>query len=126
MDVNASIKSIGEIKIMSRENCSRFVDHLRRFIGETVTVYTTSGGQSGDGFTGVVLSVNDDFLRLITRIGPAPGCALGSACDGRNRHRSCGCGCGRRHDDDNNFFNRVGSVTDIPIDRIASFVHNAV
>ena len=46
-----------------------FVEHLKRYIGETVTIFTTSGGQSGQGFTGVVLAVNDCFVRLITRIG---------------------------------------------------------
>ena len=30
---------------------------LQDSIGETVTIYTTSGGDSGAGFTGVVLSV---------------------------------------------------------------------
>ncbi|HBQ63544.1 MAG TPA: hypothetical protein DD727_01165 [Clostridiales bacterium] len=94
-------------------------EHLCNYIGETVTIYCTCGGESGSGFTGVVLSVNDCFVRLITCIGPAPGCALGSAC---NRglfslwNRRCCSGDIRS----------VGSVTDIPIDRIASFVHNAV
>lgn len=101
-----------------------FVQHLARFIGETVTIFTTSGGQSGCGFTGVILFVNPCFVRLITCIGPAPGCALGNACSGSNISGGSGCdkgfgfGFGR--------INTVGSVTDIPIDRIASFVHNAV
>ncbi|HBT64454.1 MAG TPA: hypothetical protein DEB10_07335 [Ruminococcaceae bacterium] len=115
-----------------------FVEHLSRFIGETVTIFTTSGGQSGSGFTGVILSVNRCFVRLITRIGPAPGCALGNACNDNRNHRSSCCGDGgydnRSYDNgyDNRSFggrfnyNNVGSVTDIPIDRIASFVHNAV
>ncbi|ABN51691.1 MAG TPA: hypothetical protein DEF39_07115 [Hungateiclostridium thermocellum] len=55
---------------------------LSNYIGETVTIFTKSGGQSGAGFTGVILSVNDCFVRLITRIGPPPGCALGNACTG--------------------------------------------
>jgi hypothetical protein len=96
------------------------VDHLRRYIGETVTIFTTSGGQSGQGFTGVILSVNNCFVRLITRIGPAPGCALGNACNnyGRSWYGSDDC---KGRD-----FRNLGSVTDIPIDKIASFVHNAV
>jgi len=101
--------------------------HIKDFIGETVTIYTTSGGESGEGFTGVVLKVSDCFVRLITRIGPAPGCALGSDCDGR-RYRGC---YGR---DDYGYGGRgyggygrnLGSVVDIPIDKIAAFVHNAV
>lgn len=57
-------------------------DLLQGSAGETVTIFTTSGGQSGSGFTGVVLAVNPCFVRLITHIGPAPGCALGNCCGG--------------------------------------------
>lgn len=96
-----------------------FVEHLKRYIGETVTIFTTSGGQSGQGFTGVVLAVNDCFVRLITRIGAAPGCALGNSYNSRSCSR-----CGER--DFNCSDRALGSVADIPIDRIASFVHNAV
>lgn len=97
------------------------VEELSRFVGRTVTIFTTSGGISGSGFTGVVLLVNNSFVRLVTRIGPAPGSPLGNTCS--------------RRLNDNNFnvndlnnggrFN-VGSVTDIPINRIASFVHDAI
>ena len=96
-----------------------FEEEIRRYIGETVTIFTTSGGESGDGFTGVVLSVNRNFVRLITQIGTAPGCPLGSSCDDC-RDES------HKDNDNNNRRFRVGSVTDIPTDRIAAFVHNAV
>jgi hypothetical protein len=132
-----------------------FAKLICKYIGETVTIFTKSGGQSGSGFTGVVLSVNDCFLRLITRIGPAPGCALGNACNG-NGYGSYSCGRGVSGACYGNGFGRscagnyggygqgngkgpnaaggfngypvfnVGSVTDIPIDSIASFVHNAI
>ncbi len=111
-----------------------FVEHLSRYIGETVTIFTTSGGQSGQGFTGVVLSVNKCFVRLITRIGSAPGCALGNTCNGysngySNSRRCCGnngySNYGNNYGGDYDRRN-LGSVTDIPLDRIASFVHNAV
>lgn len=106
-----------------------FAADLARHIGQTVTIFTTSGGESGRGFTGVLASVNCDFVRLITDIGPAPGCALGNCCDvERNRGTES-------FEDDVRFGNRridcnrpngLGSIVDIPIDRIASFVHNAV
>jgi hypothetical protein len=134
-----------------------FAQLLSKYIGETVTIFTKSGGESGSGFTGVILSVNPCFVRLITRIGPPPGCALGNACTGFNvgdfRRR-----CDNKYDDRygcgydgyggggyDGFDGRrgpvgavsaggwdgvpvwtVGSVTDIPIDSIVSFVHNAV
>lgn len=102
-----------------------FINHIRRFIGETVTVFTTSGGESGEGFTGVVLAVNCDFVRLVLQQGSAPtnpfeddedededDCyGRGNNNRRRRRHRRC---------------QKVGAVVDIPINRIAAFVHNAV
>jgi len=127
-----------------------FAAHLSKYIGETVTIFTTSGGQSGAGFTGVILSVNPVFVRLLTRIGPPPGCALGNACTGFNvgyGYGKGGCGCGQSSGYDTGYgpiagggvsgavsaggwdgypVYTVGSVTDIPIDSIVSFVHNAI
>lgn len=131
---------------------------LSDYIGETVTIFTKSGGQSGSGFTGVVLAVSDCFVRLITRIGPPPGCALGNACTGFNFGNGygkgnmptgggCGIADGYSAGYDSGYGQvlpasengaitaggwngypvyTVGSVTDIPIDSIVSFVHNAV
>lgn len=131
-----------------------FAALLCNYIGETVTIFTSSGGQSGAGFTGVVLAANDVFVRLITRIGPPPGCSLGNACSDFN----VGCGgvgnCGGANAGlgagyGNNWPSgpimpanvngamtaggwngypvaTVGSVTDIPVCSIVSFVHNAV
>jgi hypothetical protein len=106
-------------------------DLLQSSIGETVTIFTTSGGLSGSGFTGVVLAVNQCFVRLITHIGPAPGCALGSCCGvpggstygggyGMGGYGMGGYGGG------GGYVHTVGSVTDIPLDRIAAVVRNAV
>jgi hypothetical protein len=110
------------------------VGSLARNIGQTVTIFTTSGGESGRGFTGVLASVNCNFVRLITQIGPAPGCALGSCCDDE-------CHRGRDFDDRDRRDGRdglggqgrascrpttLGSIVDIPVNRIAAFVQNAV
>lgn len=40
-------------------------ERLKTFIGETVIVYTTSGGITGAGFTGVLILVNECFIRLL-------------------------------------------------------------
>jgi hypothetical protein len=122
-----------------------FVNNLARYIGQTVTIFTTSGGQSGRGFTGVLVSVNNQFVRLITQLGSAPGCALGNCCDERhdkcnfNRNEEYGEVDLQNEDYENREeYNRrernrfdcsgrnFGSIVDIPVDRIASFVHNAV
>ncbi len=103
-------------------NNERFAMHLRHFIGEVVTVFTASGGISGSGFTGVLLTVNCDFIRLVTEQGSAPTSPLEpifDECDNGNMsgnfngqnfdHRRCQC---------------IGTETDIPIDKIVAFVHN--
>lgn len=133
-------------------SCGNLPALLSNYIGETVTIFTNSGGQSGAGFTGVILSVNNVFVRLITRIGPPPGCSLGNACTGFKVGYGWdgydnGCGITGAYSNgydagpiapaseigalgsggwDGYPVYTVGSVTDIPIDRIVSFVHNAV
>lgn len=120
---------------------------MERYIGKTVTIFTTSGGMSGCGFTGVLLGVNECFVKLITQIGPAPGCAIGNACSGTPYANGIGCmsdvgqmgnmgNMGNMGQMGNNGnmgcmnngypIGSVGSVTDIPICSIASFVHSAV
>jgi len=105
---------------------------LEKYIGETVTIFTTSGGMSGCGFTGVLLGVNDCFVKLITQIGPAPGCAIGNACSGTPYANGIGCmsdnnNMGNMHNMNNGYpIGSVGSVTDIPVCSIAAFTHNAI
>ncbi len=51
-------------------------------IGKTVTIFTESGGISGSGFTGVLLSADCNCVRLLACVGAAPSCPIGSACTG--------------------------------------------
>ncbi len=90
------------------------LNELCRFIGQTVTIFTTSGGASGCGFTGVLLRVNNDYVTLVNRIGTPPTNPLSEVICG-----NC------RGTDDRPIYN-VGSVCDIPVDKIAAFCHNAV
>ncbi|MDE6181883.1 MAG: hypothetical protein K2F59_01580 [Eubacteriales bacterium] len=98
------------------EGC--LLESLARYIGQTVTIFTTSGGCSGAGFTGVLASVNENYVKLITNIGAAPSCPLGSSCSGYGYGYGGGCG--------NYGYNWLGSVTEIPVCKIASFTHNAI
>jgi hypothetical protein len=106
------------------------VANMARHIGQTVTIFTTSGGLSGNGFTGVLAGICGGCVRLITDIGGPPACPIGSACCGgydggfgygRRGAGMCGGGC-------NGGFvgNWLGSVTQIPLDKIAGFTHNAI
>lgn len=105
-------------------------DLLSGLTGETVTIYTTSGGDSGAGFTGVILAVNQCFVRLVTHIGPAPACALGSCCGvpGTGGYGMGGYGMGGYGNTGygGGAVRTVGSVTEIPLDRIVAVVSPAV
>jgi hypothetical protein len=80
-------------------NDDSFKQSLVKYIGQTITIFTTSGGQSGRGFTGVLLSVEIDHIRILTSLASGPG----------------------TYDDIS-----LGSITNIPIDKIAAFVHNTI
>jgi len=54
------------------------IESMARYIGQTVTIFTTSGGLSGSGFTGVLAAICDGNVKLITDIGAPPACAGGS------------------------------------------------
>ena len=118
------------------------VESMSRYLGQTVTIFTTSGGLSGNGFTGVLAGICNGCVRLITDIGAPPSCPVGSACcggfpifEGELEGGRCGCrgGCGgccegRRGRGRRGFrgWNWLGSVTEIPICKIVSFTHNAI
>lgn len=91
------------------------IESLSRYVGQTVTIFTVSGGYSGSGFTGVLASVNENFVKLITNIGAAPSCPVGSSCNGYPNYSY-----------NYNQGSWLGSVTEIPICKIASFTHNAI
>lgn len=98
-------------------NCGNpsLVQHMCNFIGQNVTIFTTSGGPSGCGFTGLLMSVNPCFCRLTTDIGAAPANPLSQSI----------CPCNSRPDKGPQCAS-VGSVCDIPIEKIAVFCHNAI
>lgn len=91
------------------------LNELCRFVGQTVTIFTTSGGASGCGFTGVLLRVNRDYVTLVNRIGAPPNNPLSEVICGGNGYTT-----------NNRPIYIVGSVCDIPVDKIAAFCHNAV
>ena len=93
------------------------IEELNRYIGQTVTIFTTSGGASGCGFTGVLLRVNRCFVTLVNRLGTPPNNPLSETICGDR-------GNGRYPDEKPVYF--VGSVCDIPVDKIAAFCHNAI
>lgn len=94
------------------------VSELCRFVGETVTIFTKSGGVSGCGFTGVLFGINNEFCQLVTDFGSAPTNPLGGP------NSSCCRNLFPENQRREAFV--LGSVCDIPLDKIAAFCHNAV
>ncbi|MCL2703730.1 MAG: hypothetical protein FWE91_09005 [Defluviitaleaceae bacterium] len=106
-----------------------------RHIGQTVTIFTTSGGLSGGGFTGVLISVDNCVVRLLACEGAPPCCPVGSACWAPNSCDSgwggwggIGLGWGNGWGNGSGFdgFNPMGGVVVIPTHAIAAFVHHAI
>jgi hypothetical protein len=110
------------------------VDDLSRFIGQTVTIFTTSGGESGSGFTGVLIDIDCDNVKILNHVGAAPDCPLGSNCCrgrgfgnvGGNNNWGFNNWGGNNNWGNGNFINPLGAVTIIPIRTIAAFTHNAI
>ncbi|MCL1842839.1 MAG: hypothetical protein FWF79_03425 [Defluviitaleaceae bacterium] len=96
------------------------VDSMIRHIGQTVTIFTTSGGLSGNGFSGVLISVDCNCVRLLADIGAPPACPIGSACTDVMTPMGI--------DNDMGGFwgNPLGAVCVIPTCAIAVFTHHAI
>jgi len=108
--------------------CCNCAEDLCRFIGQTITIFTQSGGLSGSGFTGVLISADCECIRLLTDFGLPPACPVGSACTGRmDGFDGCDGADGRF-----GFFGRFGfgdgfrgnpfgSICVIPTDRVVTY-----
>jgi hypothetical protein len=96
------------------DNC--LLESMYEYIGQTVTVFTTSGGLSGDGFTGVLISVDCNCVRLLASIGAPPSCPVGSSCGGSYNP----------YNQSDFYGNPFGAVCVIPVCAIACFTHNAI
>ena len=106
-----------------------FRKYLKNYLGQTITIFTLSGGESGSGFTGVIMNIECDFISLLTKIGPAPACALGNECNDFTHEDKHTDNLASHTSSDNKVRSNIsslGSVVIIPINKIAAFVHNAV
>ena len=59
-------------------------------IGKTIIVFVDGGGMSGGGFTGILIEVLSDSIKLITKLPTAPNmrCHRGTGFRSRNRKQS--------------------------------------
>jgi len=97
------------------------IETLTVQIGKTVTIFTTSGGMSGSGFTGVLLSCDCNYVRLLATVGAPPSCPIGSACTGYQTFGGQGNEAGYQFQG-----NPLGAICVIPTRAIACFTHNAI
>jgi hypothetical protein len=101
-------------------NNSRDNDLLRVLaanLGRMVTIFTKSGGCTGCGFTGLLVKVDCDFVKLTTELPCPPSNPFGPfnrCCD---RHTN-----GRNHCRNDEF----GTSCVIPVDAIVSFCFNEI
>ena len=51
---------------------TNLVDSIASNLGKVCTVFTKSGGASGCGFTGLLVQVNDDFIKVVTQLPCSP------------------------------------------------------
>jgi hypothetical protein len=116
------------LTIDTRTSEDYFAAHICKYIGETVTVFVSGGGVSGSGFTGILLSANCIYIQLITRIGPPPSCMLSNTCSYPSFWSNTPKPIPAFNITDNmtGIVNTLGSITYIPVNKIASFVHNTV
>lgn len=96
------------------------VESMFCHIGQTVTIFTTSGGISGAGFTGVLISADCNVIRLLCDIGEAPACPVGSPCT------SIGTPYGYPENSNGFYGNPLGAIAVIPTCAIACFTHHAI
>ena len=103
------------------------LDSMCAYIGQTVTIFTTSGGLSGGGFTGVLISADCNVVRLLADMGAPPACPVGSCCTGPVGGYAGGYYDGFSGGMGNMYgSNPLGAIVTIPIEAVAAFVHNAI
>lgn len=92
--------------------------NIESYIGQTVTVFVSSGGMSGSGFTGVLMDCSDCFVRLLITPSVPPACSLKNSCISRSDNIMFCMGCPFN---DNR---TVGSIAEISKESIVALVHN--
>lgn len=95
-------------------------------LGRMVTIFTKSGGCTGCGFTGLLVRVDCDFVKLTTRLPCPPRCPFGPFNNCCERDRDCDCDRDRdrRFDRDRRCRDDFGTSCVIPINAIVSFCFN--
>lgn len=90
-------------------------------VGRLITVFTESGGASGNGFTGMLIEANCRYIKLITSLPSAPRNPFGIGVEPFESRERGFCGGGRRDHQC-----RFGTVLIIPVRQIVCYVFNQI
>lgn len=100
------IKDYGSLNALVSEFTQPTISGLLSSLkGKAITVFTESGGQSGGGFTGLLLAVGQTSIRILTK----------RPCTGRNAP----CCKGQRK-------NALSEYAVIPLDRIVAVTYRNI
>ncbi|OQB24879.1 MAG: hypothetical protein BWY11_00805 [Firmicutes bacterium ADurb.Bin182] len=89
----------------------KFQQIIENHVGETATIYTCAARCRG--FTGVILYVNNEYARLLIKAGPNPVRGIPGRSEANKKTLRT-------------FDPPVSTIADIPLDKIACFVHNSI
>ncbi|MCX8132255.1 MAG: hypothetical protein N3I35_19440 [Clostridia bacterium] len=102
-------------------------NHISKYTGSTVTVYVCGGGVCSLGFTGVLISSNSSYIRLLTRISSPPAYPLFYVCQNCPKHLSAQARIWSLSMCTPSFsIFYPGSIACIPLKKITGFIHNAL
>jgi len=85
---------------------------LTTLIGKIITVFVDSGGASGNGFTGVLIEVLNDSIKLVTKLPEMTRCNSNRSGNVFNQS------CNRQHE-----CSKLGTNTIIIINHITAFTY---
>ncbi|HBC95360.1 MAG TPA: hypothetical protein DC034_01005 [Clostridium sp.] len=112
-----------ENREIGSNNCNsirslNFIDNLKKYIGNKVTVYTTGGNSCGYNFTGTLLGVNKYFIRLEEEPSKQPRIITDDPYSLANNCNLESDSCSENTD--------KNTLVDIPIDKIAAFLRGNI
>lgn len=93
--------------LVNHNNSFSYWHQLPALIGKPITVFVDSGGISGGGFTGILIEVLSDSIKLITDIPSAPN--IQKNCSHKKRRN-----------------NKFGTYTTIMLDHITAINYNFI
>jgi hypothetical protein len=100
-------QALSELVAENQKKSRSYRSQLPTFIGKLITVFVDSGGASGSGFTGILVEILSDSIKLITAIPSVP--PIRKNCHCKKNHSS-----------------QLGTSTTIMLEHITAITYNFV